>query len=155
MLVHGPSSVEEDVVDWSIWESPVGPMHVPKDPEIDAQGIARWTLGDRQLALWIIDQEELNVFDDAFKDALALGCGCRLTDRSTTWIDGLPGIRYRTRHGDLEHDWSGEIWAISLSANQTVVISSLAPYVAINPGGLSTGRAFVGLIEWNVLDDHR
>jgi len=134
--VHRPTEATVDVSAWSV-------RH-------EGGWVLRWPpeTGSPWLSLKVVPSTA-DPRSDAFREGLAEACGCLLEDRTTAWIEGRPGVRYRVRVPDPDRPWTGDLWAFS-SGDHALLLASLVPARPDSgpedgPVALAVGRAVVAL----------
>jgi hypothetical protein len=145
VTVHGMSAVEVDVSGWV--ERAVGPLQL-RAP-VAATG-STWPLGAGELRTEVVPVGAATVFDDTFGHDLRAWCACVVEDRTTTWIDDRPAVRYRVRHPHPTDPAVAEVWAVP-GGSSVVLISFVVPAAAelgAIERDLADGRATVALARW-------
>lgn len=130
------------VAAWSVHQLGGASVRAPADARLDDTRLL-WFKGDERAGAQWLD-EPADLLSDAFRDELALFCGCVLVDRWAAWVDGAPGVVYRARMSDLGAPAEAHIWAVSRPAG-TLLLTSIAP--PEQPG--TVAPAMVALVEWN------
>ena len=144
VTVHGLVPAVVPVGDWV--EHPVGPLQLLA-PTADGD---RWSVADGELRTATTPAGDESVFDDRFRAELQAWCACVVEDRTSAWIDGVAGVRYRIRHPHPSSPSVGEVWAVP-KGDQVVLIGFVVPG---GPGlseverRLAGGRATVALARW-------
>lgn len=123
VVVHQPDETRVEVSAWSARQ--VGPWALRLPPE---HVEARWSEGG-----------PTDVWSDAFRDALLATCACVIEYRTTAWLDGRPGARYRLRVLDPDRPWTTEAWAVPSDAGVLVLTARDAA------AATATGRAAAAL----------
>lgn len=112
VTVHGVEDVVVDVSSAS--PSPLADLVVrgPGEPVQDSDGVLSWTLDQGTLSARVVPRADTDVLGDPFGEALFASCACILEDRTTTWLHGQLGVRYRLRHPDPDRPFVSELWAL-------------------------------------------
>jgi len=140
--VHGRSSVDVDVSEWSEWSSGVVTLLLPKTPSDDqaltvTKGTVRWRIGP-----------EMDVFSDETRERLRRSCACKLEDRSTVRVRGQAGARYRISLATPDQDRWGETWMIPLPNKQTLYFAAVTEAVTSEPTDIAIARAALALVSF-------
>jgi len=139
VVVHLPQEVRLDVSGWEVRELPGLTLWLPPESQ------------DHQVA-WQVVPGPGDPMSDDYRDGLLSDCACLVESRTTAWLDGRPGARYRVRTLDPEVPWTGEVWA-ARSAGSVLLLSAMVPARADGApvaglGALAVGRATAALARW-------
>jgi hypothetical protein len=86
-----------------------------------------------------------DVTADAYRDALAAGCACRVVDRHSAWLDGRAGVRFLVELPGPDGGRRGEAWAFPVD---DAVVALAATWPVDDPGAHAALRAMVALATW-------
>jgi hypothetical protein len=139
VVVHIPEETRLDVSAWEEHGLPGVTLRAP--PETTGHQLT-----------WQVVPGAGDPLSDEYRDGLLAACACLVESRTTAWIDGRPGARYRVRLLDPDAPWTGEIWA-ARSEESVLLVSAMVPARADGApeGGmaaLAVGRATVALARW-------
>ena len=118
----------------------------PGEPEPEPDGL-RWAGEDWTFRI-SMRSGPVDPFSDAFQEGLVSSCLCTPIDRTTAWVDGVRGVRYRVRHLDPDRPQLGEVWAVAVA--DAVLVAAFV--TDRGEGGalqrLARGRALAALLRW-------
>lgn len=144
-VVHLATPVPIPLDGWTPQTLPDATVHAPAA----ADGDGRIALGDAGLRVWTAPPEP--VWSDAFRDAVAEGCGCTVVERTAVWVDGQPGVRIRLRAAALGRAPEHDLWAVP-RGDHLWLAAFTAPPDADPDRALAPGRALLALVTWRPPD---
>lgn len=84
-----------------------------------------------------------DVMGDSFRRGLIAGCGCAVVDRTTTWVDATPAVRYHLQIPSTDASLPAVAWAIPTPGGVLAMT-----WTAGGPAAHSaTAEAIVALID--------
>ena len=156
--VHTVPGRELVLSGWTPQDIPGGSVLAPLTTlERDPSGARLLVLGGTFEVWHDPDTPSAFVYEPAFREGLASGCGCVLVDAASVWVDGQPGIRIRmevppTARRDPAEAQLLDLWAVPLGEHGVWLASYRAPIHEEEPLAMAPGRALISLTTLNQLD---
>jgi len=147
LVVHTQPGTRVPLAGWTPQPVPLGTLLAPFAAETLPGDIVRLSVLQGELSMWV-DSSAATVTSPGFVEGLAAGCGCRIEDRVTTWVDNRPGVRVRLRAYGASPTDALDVWAIPHDDGVWVASFRVAaPTDATD--ALAPGRALIHLMRWS------
>lgn len=146
VTVHGISPVQMDVAAWSTRPLGALTLRAPTDASSDT-----WVVADGTIRVNRVPMGDGDLFGPDLRRGLRAWCACVIEDRSTAWIDGVTGVRYRVRHPHPTAPVVGEVWAVPQGDDVVLigfVVAGGGPLPDVERR-LAGGRATIALARWS------
>ncbi len=136
--VTWPAMDPVDVSDWQSQTKAGLTFPAPATGDDD-----RWPQGDGEVSVAMVLPGDPG--EDAYRDALEVGCGCLVVDRNPAYIEGKSAVRFRLRLVHTGEPRFAETWVLPVEDSN---LAFWAVWPESDPSALAVMRAMVSLATW-------